>query len=110
MARLKVRRLPAVPLQVWQDVQAHHDVLQQLLYLLIRLLHRARRLARQSGLPLSVLVWGKAVAADKLGVRSSIGGWWWSRGAGGIRLNRGLWFVNRAWLGRGGLTVCEVCL
>lgn len=46
MARLKLTRLLAVPLQVWQDVQAHHDVLQQLLYLLIRLLYGARRLAQ----------------------------------------------------------------
>lgn len=104
MARLKVTRLLAVPLQVWQDVQAHHDVLQQLLYLLIRLLYGARRLAQW--------VWLQLITADKLGVRGGVGDrWWWFRGVGGSRLNNGgLWFVNRAWLDWRRLNVCEARL
>lgn len=115
MPRLKVVRLLAVPLQVWQDVQAHHDVLQQLLYLLIRLLYRAWGLGEWGWLKAIVLVWDKVVTRERLGVRG--GGVvvvrWWFREVGGSRLkNQGLWFMNWAWSDGGGrrLTICKVCM
>lgn len=94
MVRLKVMmRLLGLLLQVWQDVQAHHDVLQQLLYLLIRLLYGARRLGQR----VVVLVWGEAVAREKLGVRGGVGVRRWFGGVGGSRVkNRGLCFITWA--------------
>lgn len=111
VASLKVMRLLAVPLQVWQDVQAHHDVFQQLLYLLFRLLHKSLRRGEWDWLKVIVMVWGEAVTTEKLGVRGIVGVRWLFGGVGGGRLkNQGLWFMTLAWLDRGGLTVCTVRL
>lgn len=110
VARLKVSRFLAVPVQVWQDVEAHHDILQQLLYLLVRLLYRDWGLREWDWLQAIVLVWGEAVTGERLGVRGGVGvrGWFW--GAGGSRLKNLL--MNWAWLdgGRRRLTICKVCL
>lgn len=65
VALLKKLRLVAAPVQVGQDVEAHHDVLQQLLYLLIRVLHRRS----WSCFKATGLVWGQAFTTGWLGVR-----------------------------------------
>lgn len=94
IAHLKVMQPLAVPLQVWQDVQAHHDVLQQPLDLLVGLLCGARWLGERDGLKAVVLVWGEAVTREKLGVRGGAGVGRWSRGVGGCRVKkRGVCFV-----------------
>ncbi|KAK9539624.1 hypothetical protein VZT92_002130 [Zoarces viviparus] len=107
MVWLKTMRLFAVSVQVRQDVQTHHDVLQQLLNLLIALLRRAWRLGQRHRLKAAM----EAVAGEKLGVRGGVGARRSLGGVGGSSLNsRGLWVMSWAWLDTGGRRLTEVCL
>lgn len=108
VVRLKIVGLLAVSVQVRQDVQTHHDVLQQLLDLLVALVRRARRLGGRRRLEAEAVVEAVVELGVGPGAKALGGG-----DGGGLNSRGGLGVPSRARLHTGGgsrLALCEVRL